>query len=394
MSKIKILNISSRYADNCGVGKYQEAFVNEFNHNGEVEADFFEVSLFETRLMTKNGIKEIADKLTDKLKDYDILHIQHEFGLYSNNEFAEFVRVGKSLNKKVVVTLHLAPAFAFRPNLKDYPFPLSIIQRLRRKRLYTVFKSNHIKPLFQTDLIITHNNKTTSNIISLGVNASNILQIHHPVLKSNSVKNTTNEITKMLNKKKGDVIYSAVGFMHKYKGIDEAVKALSFLPENYKLAIIGGMHPTATVEDAKVCNKITDLIIKLKLKDRVYITGAIADSDRLNALIRETDICIYPYNNDYYGWLSSGSLNLAFANDRPVITYPVDTFNEINDEFHQLIITSSPTYYELARELRQVDTKKQLDNIKKYAAKYNWAKMAKLVEDAYKKLYDNGDRQC
>ena len=63
--------------------------------------------------------------------------------------------------------------------------------------------------------------------------------------------------------------------------------------------------------------------------DRVYITGYVKGDDTLNAMIRECDVCVYPYDRVYYSNVSSGSLNLSFANGRPLIAYPTATFKEM-----------------------------------------------------------------
>jgi glycosyltransferase involved in cell wall biosynthesis len=66
-----------------------------------------------------------------------------------------------------------------------------------------------------------------------------------------------------------------------------------YLPDNYKLAIIGGLHPAS--DDLAFYAEITDLIDELDLRDRVYITGFIKDDERLNSLIRDV-MCVYPYD--------------------------------------------------------------------------------------------------
>ncbi len=385
MSKVRVLQFSSRSADNCGVGKYQENFVNVFNDTpDDIETKFFESSPYKTRIMNQDELDEVIGRLKKELSHYDILHIQHEFGLYSGTEFAQLVAAAKEVGKKVVVTVHLSPALAFKFKPREGIGPRSLVNYLRQKRLHLIFKKRHIYPMQNADLLITHNAGATNSLISYGVEREKILQILHPVLPFTKPSATSTEIAQKLDKKSGDVIYSTVGFMHKHKGIQDAVKALKYLPENYKLAIIGGMQPIS--DEHNIYNKITDLIDALDLKKRVYITGFVEDDDRLNALIRETDICVYPYNNAYYGQVSSGALNLAFANERPVIAYPTDSFKESNKEFEQIVLTNTPAYYELARELQQLHVSKQLASVKDFAQKYSWPEVSNELIRAFRKL--------
>src|SRR5690606_14254068 len=148
-----------------------------------------------------------------------------------------------------------------------------------------------------------------------------IKKMPHPVYQVDTPPKST-RLAKALNKKDGDVILATVGFFHRYKGIAEAVKALKFLPPNYKLAVLGGMKSDS--DDVAYYDKVCDLIDALGLHDRVYITGIVPSDDDLNALIREADVCVYPYNGKYYAQVSSGSINLAIANSRPVIAYPTN----------------------------------------------------------------------
>jgi len=382
--KIKVLQFSSRSSDNCGVGKYQENFVNIFHDMAdEVETKFFNSSPYKTRLMDQAELDGVIIELKKDLKNYDILHIQHEFGLYSNTEFAQILEAGKSMGKKVIVTVHLSPALAFKFKPRTGIGPRSIVNYLRQKRLHLIFKKRHIYPMRAADLLITHNAGATNSLVGYGVDRDKILQIQHPVLPTTKPKEVSTEISHALNKKPGDTLYATVGFMHKHKGIQDAVKALKYLPDSYKLAVIGGMQPIS--DEVNIYNKITDLIDTLNLKDRVYITGFVEDDDRLNALIREVDIAVYPYDNKYYGQVSSGALNLAFSNERSVIAYPTDSFKEANKELGQVVLTKAAAYYELARELQRIDATSQHAKIAKYAAEYSWPKIAqRIVNDAYK----------
>lgn len=384
MSKVRVLQFSSRSADNCGVGKYQENFVDVFDASDEIETKFFDSTPYKTRLMSQAELDAFKSQLAQELAQYDILHIQHEFGLYSGTEFAQIVSLAKSLGKKVVVTVHLSPALAFRFKPRTGIGPRSIVNYIRQKRLHHIFKQRHIYPMREADLLITHNLGTTKSLESYGVNPANILQINHPVLELAVPEVSSTEIKDKLRIVKGDVVYATVGFMHKHKGILDAVKALKYLPDSYKLAIIGGMQPIS--DEVNIYNNITDLIDQKGLRDRVYITGFVADDSRLNALIREVDVCVYPYNNAYYGQVSSGALNLAFANERPVVAYPTDSFKEVNQEFHHIQLTDTAAYYELARELQRVDAARLREASQKFADKYSWPRVSDTLVSAYQKL--------
>jgi hypothetical protein len=118
----------------------------------------------------------------------------------------------------------------------------------------------------------------------------------------------------------------------------------------------------------------------------VYITGLIKDDKTMDGYIRETDISVYPYNSKYYKGVSSGALNLAIANERPIIAYPVQTLVETNSEFGQLVFTASDSYYELAREVKNIDTEAQTKKIISYAKSNSFSAIAEQLVAVYKSL--------
>ncbi|MGF7229597.1 MAG: glycosyltransferase [Candidatus Saccharibacteria bacterium] len=380
---IRVLHFSS-HDENCGVGKYQENYLVGMAKMPDVQNKFFDSSPYKTRIMSPEELDSTIAQMEKELHDYDILHIQHEFGLFSNAEFRKMVEMAKRINKRVVVTVHTSPGFALKPVKLGGLGPRSFLRYARDKRNYAIFWRNHIDTFLQADLLIAHNNATVQSLETAGVPSARIKKLIHPVYEVPAPK-PSHEITKALNKQKGDVIFCTTGFIHRYKGMFEAVKALKYLPENYKLAVIGGMHPTS--DEVTMYDKLTDLVNTLGLRDRVYITGFVPDDDRLNALIRECDVCIYPYDKVYYANVSSGSLNLAFANDISAIAYPTESFKEIAEIADgALVLTDTFAYYELARELQRIDLSKQRTLSKQYAKKMAWPKMAKALVEAYKDI--------
>lgn len=385
MSKIKVLQFSP-HEENCGVGKYQEQFVNEVTRQTdsfEVETDFYDSSQYKTRVMNSQELDSEMGRLESTLKGYDILHIQHEFGLYSNDEFARMVEAGRSAGVKVVATVHLSPALAFKRQPREGIGLRSILHVLRQRRLHGIFIKRHIEPFRKCDLLITHNKGATDSLKSYGIASEKIFQINHPVLSRVDTDIQSDEIKKNLQVKNGDIVMSMVGYMHKYKGHEDMIRALRYLPGRYKLAIIGGMQPVS--DELNIYNHLCNVIDTLDLKDRVYITGYVADDEYLNSLIRESDICVYPYNNIYYNQVSSGALNLAFANSIPVIAYPTDSFAESN-ECEQIVFTSAAAYYELAREIKRIDIEKQRTRTKEYAKAHSWENSSRILCDKYKSI--------
>jgi glycosyltransferase involved in cell wall biosynthesis len=386
--QVKVLHFSSRYEE-CGVAKYLDHYLKGMVDADGIENEYFEVSPYQTPEMSESDLNAMADKLKDKLESFDILHIQFEFAIYAHDSFRRIVEAGKQSGKKVVITIHISPDQhgASKPVHLRGLGPHSFVTYLKQKRNQANFISLYIEPFRKADLILVHNEPTIASLKRFGVKPENIKKTIHPVQvypdppKSDHIHNK-------LHWQDGDVIYCTIGFLHRYKGLFDAVRALKFLPSNYKLAILGGMKEDS--DDVELYNKLTDLIDSLGLQERVYITGYVRGDDKLNALIRECDVCIYAYDRVYYANVSSGSFNLAFANGRPLIAYPVVTSKEIASlSDGAVVLCETFAYYELARELKRIDPAKQSELSKRYAEKMSWPKMSKELASIYKNLVDD-----
>jgi glycosyltransferase involved in cell wall biosynthesis len=376
--KIKVLHFSTHH-ENCGIGKYQEMFLEAMEGSDEVENTFFETSPNQLRTMRKAEKEVIFNNLRQQLQDYDILHIQHEFSFLHSLDFPIIASIAKELNKKLVMTIHTSPTLAYeKPGLSGVG-PRSIVRYLKMYRRKVQFNHMFTDAVVKADVIIVHNTATLEALVDLGVERERIKIIVLPV-PSISHKQKNSLISEKLNRQPRDIIMATTGFLHQFKGIDQAIKALVYLPSNYKLAIIGGMHID---HDPKLYNDIADLIRDLKLQDRVYITGYIEDDTTLNAMIRDCDICVYPYDRKYYSNISSASLNNGFANHKPVIVYPTTSFIELNDKVDAMILTGAFAYYELAREVERVDLGAASEKSKQFSIKYSYPVVAKELEGIY-----------
>lgn len=378
---IRVLQLST-HDEECGIAKYLEQFLREIGDFKDIRSEYFEYSPNVTKKMSEGQFKEVLKELDKKLESFDVLHIQHEFSFFFRDELERFVKVAKSRGVRVVVTVHTAPAAQIvTPRLGGLG-PKSWLHFSRQKISQRRFILKYINPLLLADTVVVHNVATKQDLINYGISENKITVIKIPVPKI-SKSGVSTEIRDNLHVKDGDVVYCSVGFMSRMKGVDHAIKALAFLPDNYKLAVIGGMHPHA--ENQELYDELTDLVLKLDLEDRVYITGYVAEDERLNNLIAECDVCVYPYDKKYYSYVSSAAINNALANYKPVISYQTKTFLEINAELPVVNFTRSSNYYELARELKTLDVKQAAIKSEQYADKYSYDKQAENFVNIYRR---------
>lgn len=386
---VRVLHFSSRYEE-CGVAKYLGHYVKGMEKIASIRNEYFDVSPYQIPHMSESELEQMANRLRKELRSYDVLHVQHEFALYAKDSFQKIVETGKRSGKKVVITVHISPSMhgaSKEPRLRGLG-PRSFIRYMLQIRDHRHFMATQAGPFKAADLVLVHNDPTIESLKQLGVSPNRIKKVIHPVQVFEKPPKST-MIEKKLKKKDGDVIYCTIGFLHRYKGLFDAVRALKFLPSNYKLAILGGMKEDS--DDVEIYNKLCDVIDALGLHERVYITGYIKGDDTLNAMIRECDVCVYPYDRVYYSNVSSGSLNLAFANDKPLIAYPTATFKEMADiSKGAVVLTETFAYYELAREIGRIDLGRQATLSKAYAEQMAWPRMSEELAKLYTQLVNAG----
>lgn len=380
---LKVLHITT-HDEECGIAKYQEQFLKAMKPLPEIKNTVFEYSPNKTKVMSEEEFAPVLRKFSEQLKDYDILHVQHEFSFYSKDELDKIVSEAKRQGKKVIITVHTS-LHAGIPTLelKELAKKNGLRHLVGTRRLKRHAIGVHITPLKKADLVLVHNSVTADSLVHYGVKRDRVLRITMPVPQLDFKLKTT-DVSRHLKPQNGDVIFCTVGFLSENKGMRDAIQALKLLPPNYKLAMIGGAHPSGA-NDA-FCKEMQELIEELGLKDRAYISGYIKEDEILNAMIRECDLCVYPFHEPYYSGVTSASLNNSLANYTPAITYPTKPILEMNDAMPAVITCKSFDYHDLAAGIRNIDIKKQTAVAKKYAQTFAYGNEAKKLTGIYKNL--------
>jgi glycosyltransferase involved in cell wall biosynthesis len=387
LKTIRVLNYSTHEED-CGIGKYQEDFVRLIAEYEDVQSDFYPTSPNIVKNLHGADLNSELSNFKNTLKKYDILHIQHEFGFYhGDGEGLKYITdIAQSLNKKIVITMHTAPSLVYHTVNRYGNTPRAYAGYYRRIMQRKKILKKRLIPLRSADVIITLNSHTTQELINIvGVDPRKIYQTVIPI-EQNSFKPTSKaKLRHLIKAKDGDIILATIGFLSDKKGVDAAVKSLKFLPTKYKLAILGGINPVSG--NPVVYDSLCNLIIDLNLEDRVYISGYIEDDNKLDELVSGADIALYPYNPEYYRIASSAAINTAINNSVPVISYPAESFKEINRSVPDTIsITPSPNFYELVRAIRQTDFEKQEKSASIYKEKNNIIVISENLINLYRGL--------
>lgn len=226
-------------------------------------------------------------KIRNIMKKYDIVHTH----LFSPQYFTAIANYG--LNKKLVFTEHCTSNRRIRNKFYKI-FEKWCYSRYNR----IVSISDEIKSLYEEYLGIGYKIEVINN----GVNLDEI---------KNSKSYLKSELHPSILKE--DTILIQVSAFREQKDQDTVIKMLKYLPDNYKLLLVG---------DGVRRKVLEDLVNYLDLKNRVFLLGQRMD---VPSLIKSSDFIIL---SSFYEGLSLASVE-GLASGKPVVASDVPGLTEI-----------------------------------------------------------------
>jgi glycosyltransferase involved in cell wall biosynthesis len=371
------LAIISTYDELCGIAAYTKALVPQLADQFDVQVFDLDQFLFrhESKKVQKLADKEIA-RICQAIKNFDCVSIQLEQGTFG--------RDAKIVYRRILKIMHAAPklAITFHTALIDGKFgPTQFFQITRQSGLIAAWRAaeSHRRDTLlgagiYKAIARLQRSKPVSVIMHTRREARMMSTVYgvehvynHPLAfydqtYSNRVhaeaQRTDFSQLAQLNEK--DVVLGCFGFIGRYKGIDTAIKALRLLPNNYHLAIFGGVHPNEIKKNQPIDPFLQELMqltspgklwlgatgdtgsagVQLSLSaqelielsatqhtedisKRVHYMGALSDDDFARAMV----ICntvLMPYME--VGQTSSGPISVAVDMRKHIIAARTRTF--------------------------------------------------------------------
>jgi glycosyltransferase involved in cell wall biosynthesis len=177
-------------------------------------------------------------------------------------------------------------------------------------------------------------------------------------------------------------LLAVIGFVADSKGVHHAIDALSFLPGNFKLVVIGGLHPNQGYS-SDYLQQLLDRIVERGLQSRFCFTGYIEDEAELISAVSECDICLFPYDFCFYRAVTSGSIGLATAAHKPAIVFPTPAFEELSLYNKSVQVCKLANGYELAREVMKLNIEDKSNEASKYSAENSYDAIALRLAQLY-----------
>ena len=345
----------------CGIATYTSNLMSNFKEKDS--HSLYEIPpKLELSRLNKSEILSFFEDFVNDAKDYDVIHIQNEYGLFCGSHSMSFglkvyykILLGlKNNNKRCFTTFHSEPVFLKALGILNFEERKCARVWRRICKLFTLENNIHG---------ICHTKVSQNKFIRSGMR--NIDVVTHGVI-SRSIDHR-----RSLKRKDDSVVLSLFGFISDYKGHDLALSIVDLLPKNFKLSIIGGRHPESTGNEI---GRILKLANELGLSDRVLITGWVTPSEA-DYYQQNSDICLAPYQATELS--ASGAITWSLTSGKPVIASNINSFKSINQKHNCMLLCNKSDRLEWVWAIKKVAEdinlrKRLIDNSSKYCRRYSW----------------------
>ncbi|RLG55190.1 MAG: hypothetical protein DRN99_03320 [Thermoproteota archaeon] len=379
-SAMRVLMVSTYPPQRCGIAEYTRALVRELSGRYGVSVVVFAEKRSWTRTLvaldgralvvrgwSRRGRIDLlrALRLLASFKP-DIIHIQHEYGLFKSRlAFTLGLLFLKLLGFKIVVTLHTVCDVLQMAKRGISPTWDKIISRL-------------------ADAAIVHTIRSAKLLRAYGWDKNRCTVIRHGASEIDG-------ITDLSGREKVDVLF--IGFITPRKGVDLVIDALSRLRDdgvdNWTFTVAGFPHPASLERDLPYLRRVLRKIAESRLGEKVRLIIEYLSYEKMEKLLKEADIVVLPYR-ELHG--ASGILRLVAAHGKAVVVSDVGEFSEeIRDMVNGLVFKPGDIE-ELADKLKLAILDDSLRNklgqelYRTIAARNTWRNVAKLTVEVYERV--------
>lgn len=367
--------ISSYVPRKCGIATYTRDLVTEALEQGnqisliamENPAILHTYSTPVVHIINQQSKKDyinIAKKINTN--STEIVHIQHEFGLFGGKDGNYILSFAHTLTKPIIITLHtvlLTPT----PSQK---YIISELSRLSKK-------------------VIVMNKIAKDRLVSVyGLNLSDITIILHgaPLV----VKTNSNKAKKSLNLS-SSFIMLANNLLSRNKGIEYGITAVSKVVSkipNFIFLVVGETHPLVkNGEGESYRNELISQVKKLGLEKNVLFINEYVSLDLLKTYLSAADVYITPYLNPQQ--TSSGTLSYAIGAGKVCIATEYVYAKEMLSNSRGIIVPfrdSDSIANALIDIYNNPQKKRELETNTSLVSKdMSWSRIAKTHINLYKK---------
>ena len=371
---MKIAYVSTYLPRQCGIATYTDYLI-----RGIQAVD----PLTEIKIVADQGASPIKQNMLeviapwDRNEDYsepiishtkgaDVIHIQHEYGIYKFDDRLPTVLQGLDANARKVVTIHcVRPAQFSERGAVDENYAARIAQL--------------------ADKVIVHIPSQKAILTRLGIPSEKIEVIPHGTELSDEDKELSRQ---KLNLPTDGKILLMFGFIKKHKCPHVVLEALVELLEKLKdvyLFVAGGLAPSAFKKDRDYAEFFEKKIAELGLEKNVIYPKSFFPNEDVPYLLGASNIALFPYYEE--DRTASGSLHLALGAKKYVIASRIPKFEELKEVCDELLVLPYNSSGIAKIAFRLFDDKEfrryVLDRTEDFRKKTSWQAVARKHLELY-----------
>jgi glycosyltransferase involved in cell wall biosynthesis len=376
--KIKIAYISSFSPRVCGIASFTRDLILASSETPEIkESKVIALNKGEHTNYGPEVVYSFDDnKQEEYLKaaeylnqsDFDIVSLQHEYGLYGGDKGEDIVNLVKALKKPLVTTFHM-----ISPIEEATTSQIEITKALVNYSRYVVVMTKIAAEILKT---------------SYQVEKEKIKVIPHGAPDIN--RGDANSAKIRLGIKNNRIVLMSINIIRASQGIDLVIKAL---PEIIKVFpnltyLVVGRDPQDVKQPYPYREEITQLVTNLDLWDTVKFENRYVPMEELIDFIKAADIFITPYRPPEQS--SSGSLAYAVAAGKVCISTPYNYACELLGNGRGVIVPWLDSKSIAKEILALLGDQKRMKKIANKAYQYGrnmvWSDIAKKYVDLFNKV--------
>jgi glycosyltransferase involved in cell wall biosynthesis len=320
------LAIASNYEDSsCGIAAYTRV-------REEALAQFFDVTVLDlrsARLMRPRGARREAalriDEICSVLPKFDVTVLDSEFGIWGGGleDCKERLERCCAAAKRLILTMHSvytdrdAGGIFARPQASVLA---GLMQRGKNQPYYLIAHSRKEQEALRTVHGIANAESHPLCFVSAAQKRK---------------RRTEDAWRTKLGLSKDDQVIGLFGAFSRYKDNKCVLRALSYLPPNYKLVFVGGAHPFSRKPYEydgnlqEIVNVIDDMAgTPRAIEKRVSFLGVVDDEAFLEAMAA-CDFVVVPYHDA--GQFASGVASIAFELGKRIVATNSNLFAEYKE---------------------------------------------------------------
>lgn len=357
--------VSTTAPTHCGLATFNDSLFRELAERGEDHGQIIRVvdtPYPETRdeVITQFVPGDVAstERAADALNNLDVAIVQHEFGIYGNNDGEGVLDLLQQLRIPTIVVVHTVPA---DPSPNQRRVLEDVVGLADAAITMTRSASDRLKGCFDV-------RSTPVHVIPHGT----AMQRRRP--------------TKALNIERPTVL--TWGLIGPGKGIEWGLEAMALLKEltpQPRYIVAGGTHPRVLMRDGEAYREALQArAAELGLTDVVEFDNQYRDAASLADLVDSADVVLLPY--DSTDQVTSGVLVEAVSALKPVVATPFPHAVEVLSRGSGALVKHRDSH-DMAAALREIITNQEVARqMRNAAAGLRWDFLWPNVAGRYRAL--------